>query len=101
MKVWRGVERRDDNELRREIELRRMMGVRALEGAAEIKGKGKVTDRLPHDVWHVIGEYMETLSVIKLEKTCKSIYVKYNKKCVDCDQETLTLSPKCTNYWRR
>ena len=69
------------------------MVTRAIEGPAEISGNSHPSGRLPGDVWHVIGGYLETLSILKLEKTCKSMYVKYNKKCLDCDQATLTLSP--------
>lgn len=94
-------ERRADKDLKREVELRRMMGVRALEGPVEM-GKAKYQNRaFPDDIWHVIIEYIETLGVLKLEKTCKTFYIKFNKQCKDCEQETLTLSPDCTNFWRR
>jgi hypothetical protein len=103
VRVWKegGEGKRSEGELRREIALRRMFGVRAIEGAAVVRRKGTEVYMFPHDIWHVIGEYLETLSILKLEKTCRAMYLKYNKKCTDCEQGTLSLGSKCTNFWRR
>ena len=49
-----------------------------------MRRKGTEVYMFPHDIWHVVGEYMQTLSILKLEKTCRAMYLKYNKKCIDC-----------------
>jgi len=58
-----------------------MFGRRNTEGPVIIKGVNSGENAFPRDIWHVIGEYLETLSIIKLEKTCRGMYKEYNKEC--------------------
>ncbi|CDW76712.1 UNKNOWN [Stylonychia lemnae] len=55
----------------------------------------------PHDIWFMVVEYLETLSVLKLEKTCMSLYLIFNQVCDVCDNKTMTLNSKCKHFWRK
>lgn len=54
----------------------------------------------PYDIWHVISKYLETLSVLKLEKACIGLYHLFNEQCNKCDSKSLRLHEDCNHTWR-
>jgi|LauGreDrversion4_2_1035121.scaffolds.fasta_scaffold554013_1 hypothetical protein len=69
------------------IEKRRILQKIRLE-PVKLKDKG-IAFTFPFDIWGIITSYTECLSSLKLEKTCRSLYLVYNRKCLACDHSVL------------
>ena len=70
---------RTDDDMKRLIELKRLFKGKGILEPVKLKGHCERVYRFPHDIWWIIGQYLETYSLIKLEKTCKAFYKKYNE----------------------
>jgi hypothetical protein len=57
--------------MKRLIELKRLFKGKRILGPVKLKGNCERVYRFPHDIWWIISQYLETYSLIKLEKTCK------------------------------
>lgn len=86
-------------ENKRIIDLRRKFSKRQLT-PMDLSEKDQPTYRFPFDIWYFLIKYFDTLSLLKIEKTCKSLYQLANKNCNHCCPQTLTLSQKCQSIWR-
>jgi len=72
------------------VEKRRLLRKTRVESVV-LKGPGKAY-AFPHDIWHMITSYTDALSSLKLEKTCRDLYTRFNKKCQTCDDSVLLRS---------
>lgn len=86
-------------EVKRLVEIKRLLPKRTLKPLR--KSGETMVYTFPHDIWHVVCGYLETLSLLKIEKTCKALYYKFNKPCSLCDNNMMLLDHQCASPWRR
>lgn len=69
-------------------ERRRIIGLkrRFPEGVLQpLRARQSPVQGLPFDIWYTVGQYLEALSALKLEKSCMGLYLMFNRQCEECD----------------